>query len=334
MALANVDSEDYYKVLGVDRNATDKDISKAYRKLALQFHPDKNPDDRDRAEEQFKKVSEAYEVLHDPEKRKLYDAYGKQGVQQGGGGGGQGAHDIFRHFFESSGEDPFSMMFGGGGGGGFPSGSRVTVMSGGGGQRIFVQMGGGGGGGCGHQARPPQRETDSGPHVIPVGARVALYGMQSAQHNGKEGDVAGYSEAKGRYCVTLNAGEESETDLALKPQNLIHLLSNVEITGLPGPLNGATGEIISIKSQEDDQGNSQLRYVIRIGRQVAALPPQNVLLPAGTMGIKLSGLSKAELNDQRGKIVEVDRGAKRYTVQLAPASEGRQVKVKYENVIC
>lgn len=71
---------DYYEILGVERNATDDQIKKAYRKLAMKYHPDKNPGDKS-AEDQFKEASEAYEVLRDAQKRQRYDAYGHAGVK-------------------------------------------------------------------------------------------------------------------------------------------------------------------------------------------------------------------------------------------------------------
>ena len=74
---------DYYDVLGVARSATDEELKKSYRKLALQYHPDRNPDDPD-AEEKFKEASEAYAVLSDPEKRRAYDRFGFEGVGAGG----------------------------------------------------------------------------------------------------------------------------------------------------------------------------------------------------------------------------------------------------------
>lgn len=98
---------DYYDVLGIDRNASDSDIKKAYRKLAKQYHPDVNPGDKV-AEAKFKEVNEAYEVLSDPQKRARYDQYGHAGFDPNGFGGFSGGFgdfdfggigDIFESFF-------------------------------------------------------------------------------------------------------------------------------------------------------------------------------------------------------------------------------------------
>ena len=103
---------DYYEVLGVDRSVGATELKKAYRKLALEFHPDRNPDDP-ASEERFKEVSEAYSVLSDGEKRQVYDRYGHAGLQGGGGFGN--VEDIFSHFGDIFG-DLFGMGFGGMGG--------------------------------------------------------------------------------------------------------------------------------------------------------------------------------------------------------------------------
>ncbi|XP_061205499.1 dnaJ homolog subfamily B member 6 isoform X1 [Neopsephotus bourkii] len=112
---------DYYEVLGVQKHASAEDIKKAYRKLALKWHPDKNPDNKEEAERQFKQVAEAYEVLSDARKRELYDRYGKEGLINGGGGGNhhdnpfefgftfRSPEDVFREFF--GGRDPFTFEF-------------------------------------------------------------------------------------------------------------------------------------------------------------------------------------------------------------------------------
>lgn len=104
---------DYYEILGVDRNANDEALKKAYRKLAIKYHPDKNPGDKE-AEEHFKEIAEAYDVLSDADKRARYDRYGHAGVGSsaagGGYGGGMSMEDIFSRFGD---------LFGGGFGGGF-----------------------------------------------------------------------------------------------------------------------------------------------------------------------------------------------------------------------
>lgn len=106
---------DYYEVLGVARDASDRDIARAYRKLAVKYHPDSNPGD-DQAHLQFKLCAEAYEILSDPDKRGRYDRFGHAGVEGNGGGGFQSAEDIFAAFGDMfGGGGIFGEMFGGGG---------------------------------------------------------------------------------------------------------------------------------------------------------------------------------------------------------------------------
>ena len=105
-----MDKRDYYEVLGVDKGASKDDIKKAYRKLAMQYHPDRNPGDKS-AEEKFKEAAEAYEVLHDDDKRAKYDRFGHQGLHGAQDFGGfNNVNDIFSHF-----SDIFGGAFGGGG---------------------------------------------------------------------------------------------------------------------------------------------------------------------------------------------------------------------------
>jgi molecular chaperone DnaJ len=110
---------DYYEILGVPKNVDEDALKKAYRKLAMQYHPDRNPGDK-AAEEIFKEAAEAYAVLSDADKRARYDRYGHAGVdQQGPGGGGfQNMEDVFSQFGDMFEGSPFEAFFGGGGGGG------------------------------------------------------------------------------------------------------------------------------------------------------------------------------------------------------------------------
>lgn len=119
---------DYYEVLGVDKNASEEEIKKAYRKKAIQYHPDKNPGDKE-AEEKFKEAAEAYDVLSDPQKRQRYDQFGHAGVggasQSGGFGGGMSMEDIFSQFGDIFGGH-FGSFGGFGGFGGQRGGRRVN----------------------------------------------------------------------------------------------------------------------------------------------------------------------------------------------------------------
>ncbi|MED6174785.1 hypothetical protein PIB30_072276 [Stylosanthes scabra] len=157
---------DYYKILGVDKTANDDDLKKAYRKLAMKWHPDKNPNNKNGAEAKFKQISEAYDVLSDSQKRAVYDQYGEEGLKgqvppPGAGsfsGGSDGssanfrfntrsADDIFSEFFG------FSSPFGGvgdmGGRGGATGFSRGGIF----GDDIFGQFRGGAGEGSAHMPR-------------------------------------------------------------------------------------------------------------------------------------------------------------------------------------
>lgn len=163
---------DYYEVLGVAKSASDAELKKAYRKAALKWHPDKNTDNKEVAEAKFKEIGEAYAVLSDAEKRKIYDQFGHAGLKGGGGPGGPGgaagpggqafhfssgdAFNIFESFFGGAGGG-LGGMFGGPGGGGRGGGATFMRMGGMGGgmEDMFGGMAGMGGGG----GRPRKDQT-------------------------------------------------------------------------------------------------------------------------------------------------------------------------------
>ena len=226
------------------RKTTQSPCLRAYKKLALKYHPDKNPDNREKAEENFKKVSEAYDVLSDAKKRKSYDQFGKKGLQgmDGMGGGGPGmsftsANDIFQAFFGGAspfgggfGDDDspfgniqFGPMGGMGGMGGMPGGMGGFGGMGG----MPFGMMGGMGGMPGMRGSSTRRRKPERPDQISSGTKVVLCGLQSAaQHNGKVASVVDYDAGAGRYTVQLNDG----TNLALKPTNLTQVTANAQLT--------------------------------------------------------------------------------------------------------
>lgn len=117
---------DYYEILGVTKGASTDEIKKAYRKVAMQFHPDRNPGDKG-AEEKFKEAAEAYEILSDQDKRSQYDRFGHAGVSGNGRGHGPNMDDIFSQFGDIFGDDIFGSFFGGGGGGPRSRGGQRTA---------------------------------------------------------------------------------------------------------------------------------------------------------------------------------------------------------------
>jgi len=325
MTAANVNSDDYYKVLGLQKGASESEIKKAYRKLAVKHHPDKNPDNREKAEEIFKKVSEAYQVLSDPEKRKTYDQFGKAGLEGGGGGFGGGAgfanaEDVFAAFF--GGQDPFAAMFGGdmggmGGMGGFPGGIRM-------------QMGGMPGGGPfgGHTGMHRQMRPQHNPHrvnafnVIPHKTAVIVKNLTgAAQWNGCHGEVDGYDRQKERYHIKLDAGE----CISLKAKNIVQIVNNCRLVNLESKpeWNNKSCKVIDYNGTKD-------RYIVKMGMgQVASLNCDNVVIPKDTRVCVCGLKNDGALNGKWGKIYEVDSSSGKYVVQVGPQ---RHIKLKFGNV--
>lgn len=154
--------QDYYKILGVERNASADDIKKAYRKFAMKYHPDRNPGDKN-AEEMFKKGSEAYEVLSDPAKRQRYDQYGPDGVKFGAGG-----FDFDRDFTHGADLNDILSQFFGAAMGGMGGGRRR-----GGGRSIFDMFTGGG---AEEDPNGPEDGADL-QYDLPISFEESLFGV-------------------------------------------------------------------------------------------------------------------------------------------------------------
>lgn len=218
--------KDYYDVLGVSRGASDADIKTAYRKLAKQYHPDKNQGD-EKAGERFKEIGEAYAVLNDPEKRKLYDQYGHSGqvppgAYPGGPGGGFQGGD-FGGFDPSQFSDFFQGLFGqagrrGGGfagAGGFPGGAGVNLED---------LLGGGGIGGAGQGRRFVQnvegelqvtlQEAFGGSdEVINVDGKRLSLRVPAGTRDGARLRLAGQGPGGGDVLLTIRVLEDARFDL-------------------------------------------------------------------------------------------------------------------------
>jgi len=314
MSAPNINSDDYYEVLGVRKNSSEKEIKKAYRKLAKLHHPDANSDDKEAAEERFKSIGEAYSVLQDKEKRQKYDQFGKQGLQGGGMGGGfssMDAQDIFRMFMGGHGGGPggFSFQSGGRRGGGNP----FADMFGGG-----MNFGGGHGHGHGHgqQRRKKPRNV---PSPLPKGTEVYLHGLSSGNFNRKKGTIQSYTGE--RFSVDI----EGIGLRNIKPQNLcqsvqcqLHSLSVESMNGNYVYVTGYTANFERIHCEFNDGSFKSIK-------------PTNVEIPEGTI-IRIEGLANAAAASLNGKYARIlewlpDKG--RYNCQILKASN--QYKIKPNN---
>ena len=314
---ADVMSEDYYRVLGLEKSAAEADIKRAYKKLALQWHPDKNQENRAAAEEKFKRISEAYACLSDSEKRKLYDTYGKRGLEQGSGmGGGFRSHmhdpeEVFRTFFSSGGfEDDF---------GGHPFfGSH------------FGGMGGFGGfDGHGFRSKPrcgqPQncgsrcRNDEPPVHVIPDKTKVLLHSLRgSPELNNMHGTIAGFEDSSDRYTIKVDGNDR---EVLVKPGNFSQMPENVKIFVSSRPdLQNVNGDVVSFTP-------SSGRYGVRTATGTFNLEISSLRLAQGQR-VHLQGLENVQWNELSGKICREFDG-ERYEVEV---KGGRRLRLRPLNL--
>lgn len=202
-------AEDYYRILGINRKASQADIQKAYRKLAREHHPDMNPDDKS-AKEKFQKIQRAYDVLNDSEKRDMYDRYGHSFESMGGGGQGWQAQGGPQGFQDID----LGQIFGQGGGG-------ATF---GGFEDLFAQFTGGAGRRTGRQR--PRARGQNVQHVQPIPFNVAILGgstqLSVRRPNGKTETIT----------LTIPPGTEDGGKMRLRGQ------------GEPSPNGGPSGDLV------------------------------------------------------------------------------------------
>jgi len=304
----DVHSEDYYKVLGLERGASDAEIGKAYKKLALKYHPDKNKD-KD-AEEIFKKVSEAYSTLSDDEKRKVYDQHGKEGPGGGapsddwhsGGPNAAGFGGCSRMTPEEA-QNIFCTFFGGS----MPEGMGMGMgMGGGGGQRMAF-MSGGPGGNAWSMSGSSGVDDDTMADVDGFG------GFMGSMMGGMPG-MGGMQGMGGMPGMSFGGSSASRPTRRRRrvPPYVMESGTPVIIHGLEKAKehNGKVGRVLSFDEQRG-------RYEVEVDREAAtvlSLRPQSLTQQTSVEVVGLE--SKPELNGRTGDVYNYDETAGRYLVLL------------------
>lgn len=334
MPTPNLSSKDYYAILGCDRSANDAALKKAYRKLAVKWHPDKNPGNEE-ATQNFQKISEAYATLSDEKKRKLYDQYGAEGANMAdnmpdgatggaggfpggfaggfpGGGGGGGMH----HMSPEDAEQFFSSFFGhedpfGGFGGGGMGGSPFMNMQGGGPRRASA----------GPQADPfsmlfgaaggmPGMTMNMGGGGMPMNMGGGMPGMNMGGMPGMRHSMPGNMRQQVRSYDSIPPGTVvSLKGLRSKPER-----------------NGDRGQIQQYSPQNG-------RYIVQLedSEETMAVKPSNLLQH---VHVRLNGIeSKPELNGKTGTIIAWNPNAERYSIYVMAAQNPKAISLKPQNVI-
>jgi len=298
--MAKINSDNYYEVLGVSKDADENVIKKAYRKLAMKYHPDKNKDSKENAEKSFKKVGEAYGVLSDKEERQKYDQFGKEGLQ---GGPQINPNDIFQSFF--GGQSPFGNMGGFQNGGGF---QRQTVFMQSSGMPFpdLFNM---------HHHREPIRPRKR-KFILKDSTPIVVRDVQSTpEKNGLMGKVYDFDRNSHRYVVIL----ESNDLLSLKKRNIM-VLANITHAS-----SSARGKIIGYN---ENKYNILLKHNNR-SIKLNDIKIEDLIIENGNLVEVVNVRSKPQLNGEPAIIEDYNPNENRYTLKL---EDGNQIRVKRNNI--
>lgn len=304
-------AEDFYEILGLKSDATDKDIGAAYKRLALKYHPDKNPNGSKQAELMFKRITQAYDTLRDSAKRKSYDhIHGHASSRHsnlipGKLGSVERAEELYQRFFNGN----------CGAGKSQSDKSHVHNIDIAGIFKFETKK-------KSESAHAPCKSTAPA-HVVPVGKSIVIHGLTTkTEHNGKSATVRDWNAEKGRYQVALNCGFV----ISVRPQNITQLC-HVQAVGHENQpeINGKYAEVVDFNEETGC-------YVLLFEDPalVIELPPKNCIFAVGTAAV-LQDLSDKQLCGQMCSIVSIDHGSMRYVVQC---DGGRQLKVRFEKVVC
>lgn len=303
-----MNNDNYYQILGISKNADDNEIRRAYKREALKYHPDKNPENKEEAEKNFKKVNEAYSILSDKNKKKQYDTFGKSGLNSGKGGftfSHSDAQNIFSTFF--GGNDPFDLMNNG---------------------TIFDEMKSFNNFGNNFKTHTTRRvfninsmedNSNSFNNYISQGKKIVIKKLKNnCEKNGKNGTIRKFSISKNRYYVIL---ENNGEILSLKFDNIQQIV-NIKITNLKDSkeLNGQMGKIIGYDEFSD-------RFRVFINNKIINIKNENIIIENDTC-VKVCNIkNNTYYNGLFGKII--DYKDNRYLVKL---NNEKILKLKCDNI--
>ena len=304
--MADFSSSDYYKILGINKSAKPEEIKKAYRKLALKWHPDKNQKNKSQAkiaEENFKKIGEAYEILSDKSKRKQYDMYGKDSFINGMSDANSYNYGDFipkggRVFNMNNGNVKFSTFT-------FSNPSDIF-------DKFFASDSFGFADPFGESNMYIKRETFTKPNSktnteLQKNTKIIIHNLQKqGDLNGHSGTIINYNSDTKRYRVRLSDGKI----ISLKYSNIIEMVPKVKISNLTSKIeyNNKTGDII-------DWDNVTKRFKVRLfSGPILSIKSENIILPKETLIYIKNLTSKVHYNGKLGKIISFN--GERYKINI------------------